>query len=582
MRVLFLVGLMACGGEPEEAVVQPAVFEVQDPLPGAFVPAGEVPVTGVATGITAVTVNGEEAFVSGGTFTGQASLTPGLNLVEVAATQEDGDVMYVRNGVHAGPTEPAKAGAPYADAARLRVNQSGLDLLMEMGEDLVESIDPMALLGGGGGPLIEVPIEVFGIGLADFSASLQDVPGAISIEGLELVATPQANGLLQLEAVVDNVHVALDADVDFPFLLNFFDASSYIIVDAGLEATVLMSFGVVDGEIVLDAGLDAPSFTFTSFSLQTEFLGGILDTLADGFLEDIVRDLIVDQSDALIPGLLDGLLTDLPLALEFPLGEQVLAIEAVLTDGGIDEDGLFVHTDLAVDTGATCPGDVGHLVAPPADPVVPRSPDLGASISDDLANGVLLELWCSGLLELTLASDDPEFGTVVGLLLQPLQVTEGTVTVSAGLPPVLVARNGGLVLQVSELLMTIDTPGRVLGESITVMLHVDADLTVSIVDNAPRLVIGEARITTMSREHDWGASQEATTQLMEEALAPLLETLPALLNITLSSLVPPLDLDLFGLSIAEATVGRDAAGSDMSMDITLGYDPDALGTFTGF
>ncbi len=586
MRALFLVGLVACGGgEPEEdaAASVASLLDVQSPLPGAFTAAGEVAVTGKVAGVTEVTVNGAPATITGGSFDGTVELQRGLNLVEVVATQDDGDIMYVRHGVHSGPTAPAKAGAPYDDAARLRVNQSGLDLMMEIAEDIADSIDPMALLAGagtGGGPLVEVPVDILGIGLGTLIADIQDEPDAVSISGIDLIAVPQANGFLRLDATVENIHVGMDVTVDFP-LGDLFDIDGYMVIDTGLQASALSSFEVVDGELELDAGLDVPSFTFTGFTLDTN-LWDIIDSLADGFLEDLIRDLLVDQFEVLLPGLLDGLLADLELVFELPLGEEVVTVEALLSEGGIDEDGIFVSTGLAVDAGAICPAEVGHLVAPDVEPVVSRAPDLGMAISDDLVNGLLVDLWCTGLLELELSSDDPDLGTVVALLLDPLQVDSGTVSVSAGLPPVLVERNGGLVLQVSELLMTIDTPGRTLGETITVMLHVEADLTVSLVDNAPRIVIGETHITTTSRDHDWGASHEATTKLMDAALGPLLEGLPAILNLTLATQFgAPLELDLFGLSIAEGVVGREAGGSHMTLDVTLGYDPDAF-TFTGF
>jgi hypothetical protein len=581
MRALFLAGLMACGGgEIEEPTPVRALLDVQEPLPGAFVAAGDVAVKGAVAGVTTVTVNGVDASLSGGSFEGTVPLEPGLNLVEVVATQDDGDTMFVRHGVHAGPTAPPKNGAPYPGAAVARVNQSGLDLIMNIAEDIADSIDPAALLGGSGGPLVEVPVDVLGIGLGTLVGDLQDDPDALSFSGIEMTADPQANGFLRLDATVDNVHVALDVTIDFP-LGDLFDIDGYVVIDTGVQAAIIMGFDVVDGALQLDAGLDAPSFTFTNFTLDTN-LWDIIDSLADGFLEDLLRDTLVEQVDALLPTVLDGLLDELPLTFDLPLGEQPITLEAVLTEGGIDEDGMYIYTDLGIDTGASCPAGVGHLVAPAAEPVVPRTPDLGVAISDDLVNGLLLDLWCTGLLELELSSDDPDLGTLVTLLLEPLQVTEGTVTVSAGLPPVLIERGGGLVLQVSELLMTIDTPGRVLGETVTVMLHVDADLTVSIVENAPRIVIGEARITTVSRASDWGASNEATTALMDQALGPILDSVPALLNLTLATQFgQALELDLLGLSIAEALVGHEPGASHLSMDVTLGYDPDDF-TFTGF
>ncbi len=571
MRGALAAGLLlvACSGEPEDVEPSPAAASmvVQSPLPADNVASGDLEVSGISTGLAQVKVNEVSADLAGGVFSGTVPVERGANLIEVVGVQEDGDVLYQRFGVLAGDTNPAQGAAPYENSTLLRLNESGLDLIMDLAADLAASVDLGASLAATGPLIDESWLGSFGL-----FAELSSAPDAVLVEGISLSANPQSNGFLKLDAVVENIHVELDVIGTALWI----DIPGTITVDTGLAAEVMASLDVADGLLVVEAGIERESFALTPFRFSTSITGPLFDELFDGMLQDFVTPVLLDQMDALLPTMIDTLLADFQ-TLEFPLAlmETEVILAASWADAGIDGDGVFFLMDAAVDLDATCPEGAVYLASPEGiTPVPPSESDAGGAISDEVMNGLLLDTWCTGLLELELTSDDPDLGAMVGLLLEPLQVTEGTVAISAMAPPVLVEKRGGLALQVTELLMTIDTPGRLLGETITVMLHVDADLDISIVDNTPRLILGETFVTVMSRDHDWGASHEATTKLLEEALAPILDSLPTLLNVTLAStLGTPIELDLFGLSIAEATVSRDAGGAHLLLDVTLGYDP---------
>jgi hypothetical protein len=482
--------------------------------------------------------------------------------------RSNGETLYLRRGVISGDFESSagESGLGYPNAAFLRVNQSGLDLMMDVATGMLAGEDLAAAMGGSG-PLID---ESRLLGSFAIMAEVSSDPGSVAIEGIELNASPTAGGLLRIDADIQNIHVKLDAEatalfIDFP--------NESITVDTGIVATAFASVEVVDGELVPTVGIDHGSFDLVDFSFDTSITGDLLDYLSAALIEGAVEDAILAQVDGLIASTVGDLMGQVELSIETDLMGTAVAVEAEFADAGIDDEGLWAGMDLAVTLGdgVNCPEGSGYLVAAPASPVIDKASHIGGAISDDLLNGLFLDAWCAGLLELTLTDDDPEFGFMVGLLLDPLQATSGTVTVSASLPPVWVESFGEPVLQITELLLTVDTPGRSLGEHLTVALDVTADVEISMVDNTPRVVITGADVRMMARESDWGASPEATTKLLEAAMGPMLETLPALLNVAIAGMLGGFEVpDLMGLVVEEAVVTRDAAGSHGLLSITLG------------
>ena len=76
------------------------------------------------------------------------------------------------------------------------------------------------------------------------------------------------------------------------------------------------------------------------------------------------------------------------------------------------------------------------------------------------------------------------------------------------------------------------------------------------------LDLGTPALTMMVRDSDWGASNEAITQLVEEMLP--LDLMLALVG-DLSFPLPELE----GIGIASAYVGRDAAQAHTNIQIAL-------------
>jgi hypothetical protein len=174
-------------------------------------------------------------------------------------------------------------------------------------------------------------------------------------------------------------------------------------------------------------------------------------------------------------------------------------------------------------------------------------------------NRMLYEAWGAGILELTLSTYD---GSLEPFLLTPLHAEEGTIAVSASLPPVLVEDDGKLQAQVAELIVTIDTPDGELGSHLQIAVHAFVEVDLLYEEGEIALDLGDVNLSLMVRQSDWGASNEAVTQLVEEMLP--LETMLALLG-TISFPVP----EIQGLVLGDVVVSRDPGGLHTGLTAAL-------------
>jgi hypothetical protein len=312
---------------------------------------------------------------------------------------------------------------------------------------------------------------------------------------------------------------------------------------------------------MLDVQLVDPEIEFQNFWFDTSLLPGDIEVW---MLEDTVREqlekLLVEQAEAQIPPLLEESLSSLDLSFSSEVMGAPLEVSAEFASASIDSDGIALGVDLDVNIAASgSMMSAGYLAAPTVQPSPDRTAQISASIYDNLLNRVLFEGWNGGLLEMTLSTED---GSLEPIMLLPLKATQGDIAVSAGLPPVIVERNGGLALQFGELDVRIETPDGELGSSLWLTVAGEVPLNLAVESNELVLDLGTPALTMMVRDSDWGASNEAITQLVEEMLP--LDLMLALVG-DLSFPLPELE----GIGIASAYVGRDAAQAHTNIQIAL-------------
>jgi hypothetical protein len=378
---------------------------------------------------------------------------------------------------------------------------------------------------------------------------------SVDFDRPELSVDPN-QGQLELTATLPNVYVTVAAygsAVGFDFDTDVAVWASEAVV------TGTLSVSAEHGRLVVT--LDDAAVDLRDFGYDTSLLPGSIE---DYILVDTIRDqlesMIVDQIQSQVPALLDETLAGLDPSFSTELLGKQVDLSFSFADAEVDDDGLALSLDLdvAIPTGSNHTY-AGYLAAGDGTPSLNTHADLSGAISDDLLNRVLFEAWRGGMLDMTLSTDD---GSLPSYMLLPLKAEQGTVSLDAVLPPVVVESDEGLQAQVGELVVTIDTPGGELGEHLVVAVDAWVGLEVTIEDGAIKLALGEPTLTLMVRESDWGADNETITNLVQDMLP--LDTLLSLLG-DFSFPIP----SLYGIGVDSGTVSRDDDTVHTDLNVTL-------------
>ncbi|MCB9777043.1 MAG: hypothetical protein H6742_00600 [Alphaproteobacteria bacterium] len=524
------------------------MLQLDSPAAASWLPVGPTPVAGISRDMRTVKV-GEQQLVlnDGGAFSGQVELVRGVNVVEARGTDVRGDTHYARHGVLAGTFgEPDGA---IEDAAVIRLNQSGLDVLLGM---IGELIDP-SILDGTLSTINPIYSDSYGIFGWDAVTIEADVDG-VDFGVIQLAVTPRS-GALHLEGTLPDLFV--DAQARGSVVGFDFDSDVTMWADrADLEAT--LELGAKNGMVT--AELSDMSLELVGFGYDTSLLPGDVESwiLVDT-LQSTIEEQVLAMVEEEVPGFLDEALAGLDLSFETELLSTPLSVAADIVRVDVDGDGVELGVDITADMPNAGVEGSGFLLAGPGEAFVDHDAHMAAVIGDDLLNRMLYEAWAAGVLELSMSTYD---GSLQSFLLTPLHATEGTITVDAALPPVIVEGRNGLQLQAAELIVTIDTPDGELGTHLVIAVAAKADLEVGYEDGELVLDLGEVNPVLMVRESDWGASNEAVTELVAEMLP--LDTLLALVG-NFSFPIP----EISGLVLTDVQVSRESSGVHTGVTASL-------------
>lgn len=547
MRLFPLLILVACKKEEPTPTVPPSgELTLETPAIAAWEPMGNMKASGQAICMENVSLNGEAAEVRKEQWQAQVDLSRGINVLSVEGTDLRGDDLFVRAGVLAGNF--AKANDDVVEAIRLRVNQGGLDTVAAL---VGQQITPEVLNGA----LESVnPVYTNDFTVADVTVDVSNV----SFDAPEISITPSA-GRLTLALRIPNLVVDLYV-YGSAFTIDY---DTYVHMgDTGMVGEIVMSAEARQGALEVQlqsATVDFPNFWYDTDAIPSSIEGYFyVDTIAA-----TLKEKIEEQITTLVPSLIDDVLAGLDPSFSTTLLDHALDLNYSFSDLAIDNDGLELALDLDVVVAGDSDHDFeGYLSAPNAAPTISHAVEVSGAVSDDLLNKTLFEVWRAGLLDLSLSSAD---GSLPAIALIPLKATEGSIQTYASLPPVIVENNGGLQLQIGELLTTIDTPDSELGGHVVVAISGTVDLDVVLRDGVLAVELGKPDLILDVRESDWGASNETVTRLVEESLP--LDTLLAFLP-ALEFPVPA----LFGLVIQEGTTARDPSGYHTDLSIGVGLE----------
>lgn len=505
-------------------------------------------VEGVAKGLEALTVNGVEVFRNEDAYQATVPLVPGVNLIEVQGTDRFGDPKVVRQGVLSGTFSPAED--RIEKAVTVRLNDSGIDAAMEITEDLLVAQDVPGLLAGFN-PVLDTSYDVLGFEAGSIRVDILDVDFARPI----LIANPRA-GVVDMTATLPFLGVELHA------------TGSAIGIDFDQEVTV--DADAVDLQLDLGMEIEGGDLAISTANPRLNLVGFTFDVSAipdvvEGFLVDRVRGILEERVQGVLDDLLPTLLEDRFADLEIAFATQVLgkdfAIEGFLENAQIDSNGIELSTGVRIDAERDGnSGGVGYLSVrtPPTTPSA--TDDLALAVSDNLLNNLLYQAWGAGLLALDL---DSARGDIDAGLLTPLGATGAArIFVNAATPPVLIEQDGSAMVQITELLVRVETPGGDKGEFLDLAVTALVDLDLVVDQGVLKLSLNEPIVSVDVRDSDWGLEDQSLTNLLAEQLP--IDTLLSLLG----DIEIPLP-SVAGISIDNAVAERDATGVHTTIGANL-------------
>ena len=546
--LLILTGCKACNDEEEGAPVvydDPSSLTVNSPAEGAWLPEGAVSVTGLVDNIDAVTVNGESASLDdSGSFSSTITLARGINVIDVEAIEPDSDVLSERLSVIAG--DFADPGLVVEDGIQIRLNQGGINEMSDMIEGLVSADVVTKSLG-------EIN-PVFQSGDSDdWNWAAADLVG-LDFGTAQISATPDQ--MIALEVVLPDLDVDIYAYGEV-VLIDFTQDINMTAKNAVITAN--LALGAEDG--VLTVELIDPEVELQDFAYDTSLLPSFMeDYFFVETIQESIEDALVEQMQEMVTAQLDEQLSALDFSFDTELMGTTISVSATFTDVDVDDDGVEIAIGVDVDV-PTVGTQIyqGYLASGEGTPSIDHGADLAMVLSDELLNRIMFEVWRGGMLDLTLSTDD---GSLEPAMLAMLHAEEGTVTVSASLPPVIVESEGGLQVQLGELSIILETPGGELGERVELDIAAFVDLEMALEGNKIALEMGTPELVMAVRESDWGSSNEALTALIEEMLP--IELLLATLG-ALEFELPEFD----GLSFGDTEVERSNSGFHTDVEIQL-------------
>lgn len=543
--LFFAFFLTACEAEPPAEELPTAEFALLTPEAGSFVAAGPTRAAGRALHVSAVTVNGVDATVDAGKFSADVELARGVNVVEASGTDNHDDRRFERNGVLAG--EFGEAAGPVEDAVHLRVNQGGLDRIGELASDALDTTtinDSLAAMN-------PVYSDSYAWDTVTIAADVQGV----SFDAADFDFTPR-DGALGLEVEIPNLYVDIYA---YGSALGFDFDSDVAMWASSAVLTADVYASAYEGQLYVDIGEVAVELR--DFGYDTSLLpGSVEDYLLVDTIRSTIEEMLVEKIQQMVPPLLDETLAGLDPSYSTELMGLSVDMAFLFAEVDVDDDGIVLALDLEVDV----PEDgkhsaPGYLTADLGTPDVDTHADLAGAVSDNLLNRMLYEAWAGGLLDMRLSTDD---GSLDPLMLVALKVTEGTITLKAPLPPVVVERDGQLEAQLAELLVELEVPGSPLGDRLLASVNAFVPLEVTADEGELTLDLGKPEVVLMVRESSAGATDEATTALVEQTL-PL-----DAIFVLLGDFSFPLPA-LYGIAVDEGSAARDDSGVYTALEVSL-------------
>lgn len=558
MRSLLLsIALVAMGCSSakdtvlSESVPEPTIVIVS-PAHKSLIDESSVEVIVLTTGLSDVTINGSTTNEIEGEHTAAFYLEPGVHTFVAEGIDEGGDAHIIHSTIIGG--EFADGNDQVDQGLRLRLNQDGLDHTMQVASNMVIDDDFEASIKKMN-PIYEDRYELLGFEVYEYEALVT----RLVFDTLELEANPRT-GVLGFNAIIPDLEI--DVLVQGEVSYFDFDTETWFWADQALiQGDIYLT--VDDGDLSVE--ISDPSINFVGFGYDLGALpGDIVEGLFAETIEETIEEILLEQVVATLPDMIDETLSSLDLSFETELMGANINATALFAQTSIDSEGIEMAFDIDIEVAGEQikPYDI-FLTSKPGEPTLDRNSAASVAVADDLLNAVLFKAWNAQMVSMEMSTED---GSLEPLMLLPLHATEGSISVSAGLPPVVIGDTEGLHAQVGALAIQIITTDGALGQSLNVEADINIDFSLGLSMEMIVIELGEPTVGLQVTDSDWGASNEATTNLISEMLPiDLLMLLIPDIEIEVPSLGT---VDKF-LPVDTIDVSRDSEGAHTILDITL-------------
>ena len=394
LTALALASLAACdkaydGGGLAVDPNAPRV-EISSPKMGTI--AGDVKmvtVTGIAhddVSVASVTVNGVTAQLSpAGSFTVEVPVKPGTNLLEVVATDGDGNMGKTTRAVSAGATRSLPTVIP--DAIMASISAQTFDAVSQGATTWVKTADLTGMIAP------HNPILVVGGTNPDCLYGHASITG-IKLGDAKIALAPMTGGLF------------LDADLDQPLVTMHLDYAAACINgsrDITIGATHIHVAGLialgVGGDGKLTSAIQNPDVTITALDID---LGGIPGDVVDLIhLDTAIGPIIGWATEKFVAPIIAKTIQGAADSKAQVLGQTV---DVKLTPSRLDFD--VTGALISMDTQLRAEGDSildGFVYTDNVMPQMTTDNGFHFAVADDAANELLTSLWSAKAFDKTIA-----------------------------------------------------------------------------------------------------------------------------------------------------------------------------------
>ena len=529
--VLALLLLSACNGKgAQEDAACTDDLVVTSPNRGAWIEADSVAVLGRSCTLESIQVQGQPvALDEAGSFSVTVPLVRGINTVEIVGLKGDTPVEIERLSVLQG--DFGEAGALLEQPLRTHISEAGLGLLSGA---VIGMMTPEALttMVAANNPLVQEPLDLGIVLDTEVHVTTVEFSGAT----LDLALH---DGKVGLSLQVADFHAwgTLLASLDGSgFYDETMDGYADLVVVSGY-----LSPGLQNGALQLEASEVSARLEGFGFNVS-DFPDWIEDHVLDDVVREMIEEIVVETlPEMLIPAMVDafGLLT-LQDTVEFFDASLDLSTQPVAFE--VSTLGIDLSFDMAVSgAGGAHAAPHGPFLSPATETSLAQQEDIGIGVHDDVLNSALYELWRAGGFDMALSTTDDSLTSMASTLLESDNVEMGLDFV---LPPVVVAGPDGLEFQFGEIVVDLQTPGGILGETATLAIFGTMDVNATFGAGELSLEFEGIDADALVRENDWGmGTLEASDALaqrlpLEMALAMMADMtlpMPNLMEMGLSS-----------------------------------------------